>query len=455
MKRLRTFYILTITQVLSLIGSIMTHTAIGIKLFSDTGNSTPILLSSFFSALPLMVGGILAGVLVDRWPRRRVLIASDAAQAIGTLLLYLSFSFDLFELWQLYAIAFIQGLFGMLQRPAMEASVTMLVPESHRDRANAIRQITGPTAGIIAPVITGFVYALVGVTGVMIVDLITFVVAITVVYLVRIPQPAQTEQGRATQGSIWQEMRGGLQFLWSRRILLYLMVYAAFLNFLLSGPMRLNTPYILTQTGSEATLGALLGLMNLGIVIGGIIMSIWGGTRPRVHGIMLGLLFRAFWMAVYGLARTPFTLGLALFFVFFTNALIDGSFMSLLQIKVPPDMQGRIFALLFQMMYIANPLSLLLTGPLVDKLLKGATDRSAWRLVAPIVGSQPGSEMGLVLFVAGSLIFLLTLFVYALPRVRSVEADLPGYTAGAQALAPAEAAPHSTASPDRGQASRL
>lgn len=427
MNRLRTFYSLTLTQVLSLIGSIMTHLAIGIKLFNDTGNSTPLLLTSFFSALPLMVGGILAGVLVDRWQRRRVLIASDAAQAIGTLLLYLSFAFDRFQLWQLYAIAFVQGLFGMFQRPAMEASVTMLVPESHRDRANAIRQIAGPAAGIVAPVITGFVYALVGVTGVMIVDLTTFVIATVVVCLVRIPQPPQTEQGRATQGSIWQEMRGGLQFLWSQRILFYLMIYAALLNFLLSGPMNLNTPYILTLTGSEATLGMLLGLMNLGMVIGGIAMSIWGGTRPRVHGMMFGLLFRALWMAIYGLVRTPFTLGLAMFFVFFTNPLIDGSFMSILQLKVPPDMQGRVFALLFQMMYIANPLSLLLTGPLVDRLLKDATGKPAWRWVAPLVGSQPGSEMGLVLFVAGSLIFILTLCVYAIPRVRSAEADLPDY----------------------------
>jgi hypothetical protein len=134
-------------------------------------------------------------------------------------------------------------------------------------------------------------------------------------------------------------------------------------------------------------------------------------------------------MALYGLARTPFTLGLAMFFVFFTNALIDGSFMSLLQLKVPPDMQGRVFALLFQMMYIANPLSLLLTGPLVDDLLKGAINRPAWRIVAPLVGSQPGSEMGLVLFTAGSLIFVLTLFVYTLPRVRNVENDLPDYNA--------------------------
>jgi len=440
MRHLRTFYILTLTQVFSLIGSMMTSVAVGIMVFNDTGDSTPLLLASFFAALPLMVGGSFAGVLVDRWKRRHVLIASDAGQAVGTLLLLLSFLSGRFQLWHLYVVSFAQGLLGMLQRPAMEASVTMLVPEGHRDRANAIRQITGPAAGMIAPVITGFIYVAVGVTGVMVIDLITFVVAIAVVRLVHIPQPRQTEEGRAAQGSIWQEMWGGFQFLWARRVLFYLMIYAAFLNFLLSGPINLTTPYIITLTGSETTLGVLLGAMNLGIVLGGIVMGVWGGTRPRVHGIMIGLLFRAFWLFTYGMARTPFTLGLGLFFVFFTNALVDASLMSMMQSKIPPDMQGRVFALLFQMMYIANPLSLFLTGPLVDRVLEPAVGGPGWEIVAPLVGSQPGSGMGLLMVIAGGIIFVFTLIIYAWPRTRSVESDLSDYAIENEPSAQATAA---------------
>ena len=427
---LRTFYTLTITQVLSLIGSRMTHVAIGIRVFNDTGNSTPLLLASFFASLPLMVAGSLAGVLADRWPRKTVLILSDAGQAVGTLLLLFSFLSGRFALWHLYALSFLQGLLGMLQRPAMDASVTMLVPEGHRDRANAIRQITGPAAGMVAPVIAGAVYGAVGVSGVIAIDLVTFFVAIAVVVLVRIPQPPPTAEGQARRGSILGELWVGLGFLWQRKVLLALMCYAALLNFLMSGPMNLNTPYIMTLTGSEALLGMLLGVLNLGIVVGGVAMGIWGGTRPRIHGIMLGLLFRAAWMVIYGIARTPPLLGLALFFVFFTTVLVDASFMSILQQKVPPDMQGRVFALLTQMMYIANPLSLLLTGPLVDRVLEPAVGGPGWGTVAPLVGSQAGSGMGLLMVIAGAAIFFLTAGVYALPKTRSVERDLPDYGVG-------------------------
>jgi hypothetical protein len=123
-------------------------------------------------------------------------------------------------------------------------------------------------------------------------------------------------------------------------------------------------------------------------------------------------------------------LGTALFFVFFTNALVDASFMSILQLKTPPDMQGRVFALLFQLMYIANPLALLLAGPLVDRVLEPAVGGPGWGAIAPIVGSAPGSGMGLLIAVAGALIFLITALVYAWPRARSIEADLPDYAAG-------------------------
>ena len=420
----RTFYLLTITQVLSIIGSMMTSVALGIRIFADTGNSTPLLLASFFSALPTMVAGSFAGVLVDRWERRRVLILSDVGQATGTLLLLISFSLGRFQLWQLYVVACIQGLFGMIQRPAMEATVGLLVPPAQLDRANVIRQVTGPTAGIVAPVIAGLLYSFVGVTGVMGLDLATFAVAVAVLAIIPLPHTASLST-HAGPSNVMAEFRDGFTFLWQRKTLFFLMIYAALLNFLLSGPMSLTTPYIITITGSERMLGLLLGTMNSGIVVGGILIAIWGGTRPRIHGIMLGLLFRALWFAIYGVARTPLTLALALFFVYFTNPLVDASFASLLQLKVPRQLQGRVFALLFQMMYIANPLSLLLTGPLVDRLLEPSVGRSGWQLVAPLVGSVRGSGMGLLMVVAGLLIFVLTLGVYLHPATRRVEVDLP------------------------------
>lgn len=209
MSTLRLFYVLTVTQVLSLIGSGMTSVAIGIRVFSTTGDTTPVLLAGFFAALPMMLAGSFAGVLVDRWDRRRVLILCDTGQALGTLLLLASFLSGSFQLWHLYVVAAIQGLLGMLQRPALEATVTLLVPPGQLDRANVIRQISGPAAGIIAPALAGALYALVGVTGVMVIDLASFAVAVAVVALA--PLPLRAQRGvMPVRGSLWADYQQGL-----------------------------------------------------------------------------------------------------------------------------------------------------------------------------------------------------------------------------------------------------
>lgn len=428
-NNLRTFYILVISQIISLIGSRMSGIALGIWVFNETGNATPTLLAVFFAHLPLMISGIFAGVLADRWNRRRMMLFGDAGQAVGTLLLLLSFLSGRFELWHLYTITFLQGVLGVFQIPAMEASVTMLVPEEYRDRANTLRQLNWAISGLIAPALTGAIYALIDVTGIMGIDLATFIIAAGVLAVIHIPQPAQSTEGQAVQGSIWQEMTGSMRFLWERRVLFNLMIYAAVLNFLLHGPISLATPYILTLTGSEATLGIILTVVNVGVLIGGILMMIWGGTRPRIHGIMIGILFRALCLIIYGIVRTPLSLGIASFFLLFANPLIDASFLSVMQNKTPPDMQGRVFALLMQLMYIAQPLSILLTGPFVDRILEPAIESPGWAVVAPLVGSQPGSGMGLLLVVAGALMLIMTAVVYAIPQTRSMEDDLPDYTA--------------------------
>src|SRR5689334_4312851 len=162
---MRTFYTLILTQTFSLIGSRISSLAIGMWVFSQTGNATPLTLVAFFHILPTVLASTLSGLLADRWNRRYVMALSDTGQAIGTVLLLFSFLSGNFQLWHLYAVALIQSIFGVFQGPAFQASVTLLVPDGQRDRANAIQQVTGPAAGIIAPALAGVIYTLVGITG--------------------------------------------------------------------------------------------------------------------------------------------------------------------------------------------------------------------------------------------------------------------------------------------------
>jgi MFS family permease len=397
-----------------MIGSQMTGIAVGIWIFNQTGDAAPLLLKAFFNELPGMVGGSLAGVLVDRWDRRRVLILADAGQALGSLLLMASFLSGGFQLWHLYAIVLMQGVFAIFQGPAKDASTTMLVPESHRDRANGVLQMAFPLAGVIAPALTGVLYVLVGIGGIILTDVVTFGVAVLAVYLAHIPRPPVTEEGRAIQGNLWREMMGGLAFLRTRRGLLILVLYFTWMNFLLNGPLELAIPYLMTITGSEALTGLLMGASSLGAFTGAMIIAVWGGKRSRVRTFMPAFMLTGVMFMVYGTSRTPLVLGMALFLLFAPLPLGWGLFTSLMQAKTPPDMQGRLFAIIGQLGLMASTASFLLTGPLVDKVLEPAA-------------SEPGGGMGFLLVVNGVIILLSTIGVYALREVRMVESKLADY----------------------------
>lgn len=427
-KSLRTFYALTLTQMLSMIGSQMSSFALGIWVFADTGNATPLMLVSLFFFLPGMLGGSMFGVLADRFPRRRLMVLADAGQAVPTFLLFLSFATGAFALWQLYLAVLVQSIFASLQRPALMASITLLIPDSHRERANAIQQAIGPMAGIIAPMIAGLLYAAVSVEGILLIDLATFLVAVAVIGRLSIPQPPVTAEGALHSGSMMRQALGGFRFLRARPMLLLLIVYFSLVNFFAVLPGNLNTPYILSLTdNNESLLGILVATVNLGMVAGSIFIGAWGGTRPRIHTILGGLLLTSLFMMLLGVARQPLLIGIALFGMTFPLPGVNALVISIMQTKVPPDLQGRVFAVIQQLAMFTMPVSLLLAGPLVDKVLEPAVGTAQWERVAPLLGTHAGAGMGLLILGCGVLLLLLTLAIYSVRGIRSLEADMADY----------------------------
>lgn len=433
---LRTFYLLIVTQTFSLIGSEMTSLAVSIWVYKESGDVTPLTLAAFFAAVPRLITPSFAGVLADRWDRRHVMILADAGQAVGTLLLMLSFLSGAFQLWHLYLVSALQAAFSMFQGPAFSASVTMLVPDDHRDRANAVQQMRSAAAGLIAPTLAGALFALVDAPGVMAIDLFTFAVAIIVVALVHVPRPPQSAEGRAMQGSLWREALVGFRYLWKGRPLFMLVLTATAVNFFFAVIGVLMTPYILSRTGSEATLGVLLSLFSAGALVGGLIMSVWGGTRPRTRTIFPGVLFAGLMFAGLGMARSPLTLGAFAFAMMIPLPIVNAAFDAILQIKVPPDLQGRVFAAVMQLSMLLMPVAYLLSGVLADGVFEPAVRREGWTLVAPLVGEQAGSGIGLMTVMAGLLVVFITTVAYFRPDVRRIEAILPDYVA-----VPGESAP--------------
>lgn len=427
MKSINTFYVLIITQIFSLIGSRMTGVAIGIKVFADTGDSSPLLIAAFFAELPGMLGNSLTGFIADRLDRRRVIMLGDAGQALVTGLLMISFLTGSFQLWHLYLMMLFTGIFATIQGPASQAAITMLVPESQRDRANGIREIGFPLAGVIAPAIAAMLYSVVDVVGVMLVDLFTFSVAITVISRIHIPRPQQSDEDREAGGVWWREAIGGWRFLWQRPALFWTVVYISFIWFLINGPLATETPYILSITGSEQTLGILMSVMNFGAFAGAMTVAIVGKVRHRMWLIFGGMLLLGLAMIVYGTARTPVLLGITLALMFFPLPAVGALFATILQNKTPADLQGRVFGAYGQMGMLLTPFSFLITAALVDNVLEPAVGTPGWEVFAPLLGNAPGAGIGLMLVIVGGIIVATTLLVMLQPGIRQLETRLPDY----------------------------
>ena len=339
-RSLRTFIILILTQMFSIIGSNMTSFAVGIQVYRETSQATPLALVGLFGLLPMLLAAGTAGVLADRWNRRYVMAIADLGQAVGTLLLLISFATDSFQLWHLYTITTLQSVFDIFQRPAFTASITMLVKDEHRDRANAIQQITGPTGRLIAPIFAGFLYSLVGLNGVLAIDLATFLVAISVVLSVHIPQLKQSTEAEALTSNRWQQATVGIRYLFSKRPLFYNALYSTIPNFLTNGALILLTPYLLSLHNNEELLGILTAALGGGHVVGGLVMSAWGGTRPRIHTMRVSAMLQGVFLALFGLVRTPLALGITLFLLLFWNPIGNAAYMSVLQKKFPQICRG-------------------------------------------------------------------------------------------------------------------
>ncbi|MCI0708670.1 MAG: MFS transporter [Chloroflexi bacterium] len=426
---INTFYILILTQITSLIGSRMTGIAIGIWIFTETGSAAPLLIAAFFAELPGTLGAGFMGFIADRYDRRLVIVGGDAGQAMGTVILLTTFALGVFQYWHLYLAMLLHGVFATLQEPASQAAITSLVPENQRDRANGIRQIGFPLAGVIAPAAAGLLYGVAGVTGVIVVDLLTFVFAVGVVLLIVIPPPMQTEEGLESQETFWKEITGGWRFLRRHKALLWLVIYLSFVFFLINGPLELAVPYLTTQTSSEAQLGLLLSVMNLGAFAGAGLIAIRGNVEQRVRVLMISYTMHAVFLMLYGVARSRLLLGLALFFVMVPLPLAGAVFSSLLQSRTPPDMQGRVFAATDQIFVIATPFSFLITAYLVDNWLEPAVDKPGWQAFAPLFGDEQGAGMGLLLFAVGIIILIATALIVRVGGVQTIEEDMPRYSA--------------------------
>lgn len=281
-KGMTAFVMIWIGQVLSILGSAMTHFGLGIWAWEKTGQATPLALVGFFGFAPMILVTPIAGVLVDRWNRKLVMAFSDIATALSTVfILIMLLSGDL-QIWHIYAASMFAGIFGAFQWPAYSAAISLMIPKAHYGRASGMISIAETGSGILAPVLAALLMTKIGIKGILIIDIITLIIALILLSLVSIPKLTRKEESTAEKGNFFKELAFGFKYLFSRASLLGLQLVFFFGNFFTSMAFTLMTPMVLARSGGNVTLlGTTRSIGAIGGLIGSLVLTTWGGQKGR------------------------------------------------------------------------------------------------------------------------------------------------------------------------------
>jgi MFS family permease len=425
-RGMKTFTLIWIGQFISTIGSGLSGFALGVWLYQETGSTTLFAISMFIYFLPTVLFAPFAGVITDRFDRRVVMLAADSLAALGTVFVAVYYFTGSLAVWHIYVVHIVYSVANTLQWPAYAAATSQLVPKKHLGRASGMNQIGDAVSNLIAPAVAGALYVSVGLEVILAADIFTFLVAIGTLLLVRFPQVAASETGEEGKESFWSEVLFGWRYLISRKGFIRLQIILAGLNFCISVTSPLFTPMILEMAGPD-TLGYMSSIIGVGLLLGTLVMSAWGGPKRHIFGTFAFESLFGLSILLTGVTEWIVLIVAARFLGMFALPLANGNTQAIWLSKVPQDIQGRVFSARRMISFSIIPLAYLLAGPLSEGVFIPALDDGGALVnsVGRWFGTGPDRGMGLMFVVFGVLYLLLCLAILLNKHVRRLELDLP------------------------------
>jgi len=395
------FFTIWTGQAFSLAGSRVLEFALIWWLTQLTGSATVLAMATMTFVLPQVFLSPFAGALVDRWNRRVAMIVADGTVALVALGLAYLFWAGQIQVWHVFVALLVRAIGGNFHWPAMQASTSLMVPDRHLTRVAGLNQTMNGALNVIGPPLGAMLLAVLPFQSIMLMDVGTALLAILPLFFVHIPQPRQApvEPGDSREGeipryarndkpgdgregeipryarndngkpSLWSDVRQGLRYVWGWPGLLAIMIMATILNFVINPAFSLMPLLVANHfKGGALQLGWLESSWGVGLVVGGLLLSTWGGFRRRVYTSLTGLVVQGVGIMVLGLvpANALWLAVAAMFLAGAMNALVNGPLFAVLQGSVAPEMQGRVFTVVMSMSAAAWPLSLAVAGPIAD-----------------------------------------------------------------------------------------
>ncbi|WP_327365123.1 non-ribosomal peptide synthetase/MFS transporter [Streptomyces sp. NBC_01217] len=422
---LRPFHTVAAGQFLSMLGGSLSMFALGVWAYQRSGRVLDLALVTMLATLPAVLVTPLGGTVADRVDRRRVMLAADGTSGLAMAVLAVLLATGRMSLAAVCLIVTITSIATAFHRPAYLAATAQLVPKPYLPQANALVGLGLGFAGVVGPLLGGALVAVVGVSGVVGVSVCAFAAGVGSLLAVRFPDRMFRRQ-RETFG---QALTGGWRFIARRRPLLLLTGFAAVLNLFASTVFVAVQPLVLSFAGT-AQLGLVTTVGGLGGVVGGLLMVPWGGTRRRAIGMIGATLGVGAGTVLMGVHASLPVVAAGLALRIGAMAVMNAHWLSIIQVKVGQELQGRVLATNVMLALATQPVGFLAAGPLADGVFTPAL--RGHPALGAVLGTGPGSGMALLLIVCGLCIAAWGALGLLYRPLRRLEDDLPDATPGAE-----------------------
>jgi DHA3 family macrolide efflux protein-like MFS transporter len=417
------FTIMSVGEIISLIGSAMTEFGLAIWIWQKSGNATPFSILTTAFVVSSLIFSPLAGAFIDRWPRKRSLILPDLASAIVTLLTLVLYLYGKLSLPFLYVASFVSGAFNGFQWPAYSVTISAMLKKEEYGKANGLFSMTQSGPAFIAPALAGSLLPFIKLGGIMTVDLITFMAAFGAVLWVEIPENKRIQREVKIK-NVLKDSIFGFKYIYRVKPLLALLSVFLVMNFLLNTWMPLISPMILAKFhNSSVILGIVQSSFGAAGVVGGLLMTIWGGTKKKVYSLFIGIVISSLGMVLLGVVHTVLLVVVAVVVIGLTNVVINASSQAIWQSIVPLEIQGRVFAARRFIAQFVSIIPMALSGPFVDFYLADKINSSP--ALSTIFGAGKGGAIAFLASLSGAIIVIIGIGALFIPIIMNVEKIKP------------------------------
>ncbi len=396
---MRRFLAVAAGQLFSITGSALTQFALPLWVYLTTGSLVQFALFAVLGLLPGMLAAPIAGAVVDRMSRRTVMLWGDAAAGGVQLLLGVLLWTGNLEVWHVYPVLALLSVALAFQRVAYTSAVPQLVPKRYLGHANGIVQLAGGMAQLVVPLAAVGLMAGIGLEGLLVIDVVSYVVAIVATLAVRFPDAMAYRR----REPVLTEIAAGFTYSWGNLGFRRMLVFFACLNVFLSPLFLMISPLVLS-VGDLSDVGTVSFVGGFGVLLGGLAMTAWGGpSRLRMRGVLLCTLALAGFCLVTGLRANLVVIAAGAFGMGLWLTLLNGIYTTIVQVKVPQRFHGRVFALNTLIAWSTLPIGFGLVAPYGGALLEPLlVDGGALTsTVGAVIGTGPGRGLGLLYVLLG------------------------------------------------------